>query len=182
MEGSKALSGESIFTIKKELDQNVREAEFVEREQFIGLIVGPDQFLLPISSISEIMMLPPITYLPQAPRFVEGVINLRGTILPAINLRKMFGMTRADPTMGSRIIIARHDDIIVGLLVDGISSVESLLPTEVEENVLTNKVLGLDLLGRLSKKQDKVRGILDIAKIVKAIRGTNSDDEEDEAA
>lgn len=172
----------SIFAIKADLNAERKEVQFVEREQFIGLLINAEQFLLPMSVVSEIMMLPHITYLPQAPKYIEGVINLRGTILPAINLRKMLGMERSQPTLACRIIICRHLDVIFGILVDGITSVEALLPVEIEDNPMTGKLQGIDMLGRLSKKNEMVRGIFDIVKLLEIIGGEKLTSTEGEVA
>lgn len=171
MHPARNQSENSIFAVKADLNDHQQEVNFVEREQFIGLLVDAEQFLLPMKSVSEIMMLPHITYLPQAPKFIEGVINLRGTILPAINLRKMLGMQRGIPTASCRIIICRHEDITFGILVDGITSVEALLPAEIEDNSMASKVLGMDMFGRLSKRNENVRGIFDVVKLLEVIGG-----------
>ena len=66
---------DSIFAIHGDLDGE-KLSEFQEREQFIGLSIGTEEFLLPIAVVREIIMLPPITFVPNAPEYVEGVINL----------------------------------------------------------------------------------------------------------
>ena len=90
-----------MFTIHGELDGE-KVSEFQEREQFIGLFVGKEEFLLPIASVREIIMLPPITYVPNSSEFVDGVINLRGTILPAVNMRKMLDIERGETDCAHR--------------------------------------------------------------------------------
>src|SRR5689334_15132593 len=97
---------DGLFAVHGNLDGG-KDAEFVEREQFIGLIIGKEEFLLSIVVVHEINMLMPITYVPFAPQFVDGVINLRGKILPAINMRKLMGVERGQITPTTRIIIVR---------------------------------------------------------------------------
>ncbi len=154
-----------LFAIRGSLDGEV-EKEFTEKEQFIGLKISEEVFFLPISVVNEIIMLPIITYVPQSPNFIEGVINLRGTILPAINVRKMMGLHRGEVTSSTRTIIVRHENMPFGLIVDGITYVVSLLPSEIENQSLPGKNLGTDLITRISKFEDKVIGILDLSKIV----------------
>jgi purine-binding chemotaxis protein CheW len=156
---------EGLFAIRGTLDGEA-EPEFSEREQYIGLIVASEVFLLQIAAVSEIVMLEPIRFVPRAPRFIEGVVNLRGNILPAINLRKMLGLPRGEVTSSTRIVIVRHDVHMFGLLVDGISTVTALLPSEIEEKSLVGKGQGADLINRISKRQEKVHGILDMDKIL----------------
>jgi purine-binding chemotaxis protein CheW len=176
--GHENESGSGLFAIRGSLDGAI-ERDHSEKEQFIGLKIGGEVFFLAISVVSEIIMLPPITYVPQAARFIEGVINLRGTILPAINLRKMMGIERAAITSGARIIVIRYDNMPAGLIVDGITFVVSLLPTEIETQSLPGKGTGTDLIDRIGKYEDKIIAILDLPKIVStAAEGRLTDDEE----
>lgn len=170
----------ALFAIHGDLDGE-KKSEFQEREQFIGLVVGKEEFLLPIAVVSEIIMLSPITFVPNAPQFVDGVINLRGKIIPAINMRKMMGMPRGEPKAASRIIIARQDDITFGMLVDGITYVVALLPTEIEHQSLPGKSSGADYLGGVAKHGQKIQGIIDQARVLRSAAGSALDDEAAEA-
>jgi purine-binding chemotaxis protein CheW len=158
-------SDEGLFAIRGNLDGD-SQLEFSEKEQFLGLIVTSEVFLLHISSVNEIVMLEPIRYVPGAPKFVEGVVNLRGTILPVLNLRRMFGHARGDVTPATRIVIVQAGSQAIGLLVDGISTVFALLPSEMAEHVFTGKGAGVDLISKVSKHHDRILGILDLDKIV----------------
>lgn len=167
-----------IFAIHGDLDGE-QVTEFQEREQFIGLIVAKEEFLLPISEVREIIMLTPITFVPNAPDHVDGVINLRGTIIPAINMRKLMGLPRGQASVSTRIIITRFEGVTFGLLVDGITYVVSLLPSEVENQALPGKGTGAEFIGRVSKQGNKICGILDLARIVKNVAGTLDTDDAD---
>lgn len=159
-------TSEGIFAIHGDLDGEQKN-EFQEREQFIGLIVGEEEFLLPIATVHEIIMQPPITFVPNAPAHIEGVINLRGTILPAISLRKLMEMPHRKPSPSSRIVIVRFESVTFGLLVDGITYVVSLLPSEIESQTLPGQGPRSECLGGLSKRDGKVIGIIDLSRILK---------------
>lgn len=169
----------SIFAIHGDLDGEKQE-DFQEREQFIGLLIGSEEFMLPISAVREIIMLTPITFVPNSPEYVDGVINLRGTILPALNLRKMMGFARGDTTGSARIIIARFEGVTFGLLVDGITYVVALLPSEIENQTPPGKGSGAEFIGSMSKQGNKICGILDLQRILKNTVG-NLLDEDDNA-
>ncbi len=156
---------EGLFAIRGNLDGE-GEPEFSEREQFIGLIVNSEVFYLHISYVNEIVMLEPIRFVPKAPKYIEGVVNLRGNILPAINLRKMMGHPRGQASPSTRIVIIKHDNQLAGLLVDGISTVVGLLPSEIEERSITAKGTSADLVGSMSKRQDQIIGIFDLDRIM----------------
>jgi purine-binding chemotaxis protein CheW len=156
---------EGIFAIRGKIDGD-NEPEFSEREQLIGLNIANEVFLLDITYVNEIVMLEPIRYVPRAPKYIEGVVNLRGIILPTINMRKMLGHPRGEVSLATRIVIVKYDSQLIGLLVDGISTVVALLPSEIEEKTLAGKGLGMDLISKISKRQDQILGILDLEKIL----------------
>ena len=177
-----------LFAIRKSLDGE-QSAEFVDKEQFIGIKIGKEEFLLTISVVNEIIMLPTITYVPNSPKFVEGVVNLRGTILPVINIRKMMGLSKGEVTGTTRIIICKDDSVNfkVGLLVDAITFVVALLPDEIVRQSLPAGTSDADLISGISKSGSKVVGIVDLPKILTvAADGKNLSDDEmqahDEAA
>ena len=156
-----------LFAIRKSLDGE-QSAEFVDKMQFIGIRIAGEEFLLSIDYINEIIMLPNITYVPNSAKYVEGVINLRGTILPVINVRKMMGMKRGEPSAATRIIICKDErlNIKVGLLVDSITFVVALLPDEIDASAPPSAASGHELLNGVSKHGSGVSGVLDLDKIL----------------
>lgn len=155
----------SMFSVRGELG-GPKEAEFVPYKQFIGLLIAGEEFLLPIEVTNEIIMMHGLTFVPRAPKFVEGVINLRGTILPAINLRKMLGVNDAQFHGQCRIIIARCEKVTVGLIVDGITYVVALSQDQLQNQSLHTKGTGSELISMISKRGNQINGVLDIAKIL----------------
>ncbi len=173
----------SMFTVRGELDGDQREQGFTHASQFIGLMIDKEEFLLPIEATNEIIMMHQMTFVPRAPKFIDGVINLRGTILPAINLRKMLGVALEQFSGQCRIIIARCENVTVGLIVDGITYVVALGPEQLQIQSLPNKGTGSDLVSMISKRGKQINGILDIAKIVAATGiSFHEDENSDEAA
>jgi purine-binding chemotaxis protein CheW len=176
-------AGSGLFTIRGELDGE-EQHEFVDAQQFIGLIVADEEFLLPIDKVSEIIMIGSITYVPQGPKHVEGVINLRGQIIPAISLRSLMDQPTAASTSSNRIIIARVDEAQIGLIVDAITYVVSVPKTEVVANALARQGTRSELISEIAKRGDQLNGILDILKVVLTVNGGKSlsEDDEEEAA
>jgi purine-binding chemotaxis protein CheW len=173
----------SLFAIHGTLDGEKPDSFKEDRDQFIGCIVGAEEFLLPIAEVREIIMLPAITFVPYAPEMVDGVINLRGTILPAINLRKLLGVARGEVNGAARIILVRQEGVSFGLLVDGITYVIALAESEIERQSLPGKGPGDGLIGSIAKQGPKVRGILDPLRILRAVSPTlGAPAEEGEAA
>ena len=91
--------------------------------QLVTFCLGEEEFGVDILIVSEIIRLVQITPVPHAPLFIEGVINLRGRVLPVVGLRKRFGMHEIDLTEKTRIIVMVWDQQLVGFLVDSVSEV-----------------------------------------------------------
>jgi purine-binding chemotaxis protein CheW len=95
----------------------------MEENQIVVCELKEELYGLDISRVYEIIRLQPITVVPQAPSYVEGVINLRGRIVPIVDLAVRFGLSHSKATKASRIVVAGAGDIRVGLIVDGVSEV-----------------------------------------------------------
>lgn len=91
--------------------------------ELIAFHLGDQEFCVDIMSVREIRGWTPATPLPRAPSCVLGVINLRGAILPIVDLGARLGFALADPTARHAIIVAQVEDQVVGLLVDGVSDI-----------------------------------------------------------
>ena len=100
--------------------------------QIVGFRVGRETFGVPISLVHEIVRLPDITAVPEAPDYVEGVINLRGKIISVIDLRKRFGERQITPNKKNRILVVEVDGKMVGLIVDAASEVLKVPATEID--------------------------------------------------
>ena len=122
----------------------------------VGFRVGKETFGVPISLVHEIVRVPEITAVPDAPTCVEGVINLRGRIISVVDLRKRFGEKEITRNKKNRILVAEVDGKLVGLVVDAASEVIKLpasdvdKPPQVYEDNEINYVTGVGKLnGRL---------------------------------
>ncbi len=103
-----------------------------EQQQMVGFRVGPETFAVPIALVHEIVRLPRITAVPEAPTHIEGVMNLRGKIIPVVDLRKRFGDPDPKPDRRNRVIVAELDGRKFGLIVDAASEVLKIAPSQVE--------------------------------------------------
>lgn len=95
-------------------------------EQLVTFSLGSEEFGVDIMRVQEIIRIPPITRVPKAPSYVEGVINLRGNVIPVISLRSRFGMTRVEETDLSRIIVLQVQNKVFGIRVDAVTEVMRL--------------------------------------------------------
>lgn len=95
----------------------------IDEIQLVVFELGDERYGLDIATVYEIIRHQPVTAVPQAPAFVEGVINLRGRIIPVVDLRDRFGMAAGSITKASRIVVCEAAGTRVGLVVDGVSEV-----------------------------------------------------------
>ena len=93
-------------------------------EQFIVFKLGAQEYGLPISAVAEIARVPEqITRMPKAPAFIDGIVNLRGTVLPIVDLRRRFGLVSGETTSGRRILVLAAGGVPTGFVVDSVSEV-----------------------------------------------------------
>jgi purine-binding chemotaxis protein CheW len=100
--------------------------------QVVGFRIGSETFGVLIASVREIVRVPEITAVPSAPETVEGVINLRGKIIPVMDLRKRFGHFDVQPDKKNRILVVELDNKLVGLIVNAASEVLKIPPSDIE--------------------------------------------------
>ena len=95
-----------------------------EEVQFLVFRLGDEEFALPIGAVDEVARVPDrITRLPKTPKFLEGVVNLRGEVLPVVDQRRRFDMPKFDRAEGQRLVVVRTDKRRAGLIVDSVSEV-----------------------------------------------------------
>ena len=91
--------------------------------QVVSFEIGTEEYAVDILEVQEIIRMVEITQVPKAPHFVEGVINLRGKVIPIVDLRLRFGLSAAERTKDTRIVVVDVSRIILGFIVDSVSEV-----------------------------------------------------------
>ncbi len=134
--------------------------------QLVVFVMESEEFACGINSVREVLKMIRVTPLPRSLDFVEGVINMRGDVIPVIDLRKRFGLPEAERTDESRIIIVEVEERMVGLIVDSVSEVISLENKQIQE--APNQVAGekTDLITGVGKVGDRMLIILDLDRIL----------------
>jgi purine-binding chemotaxis protein CheW len=100
--------------------------------QVVGFRIGTETYGVRIGSVREIVRVPDITSVPSAPDLIEGVINLRGKIIPVMDLRKRFGQSDIVPNKKNRILVVELDNKLLGLIVNAASEVLKIPPADIE--------------------------------------------------
>ncbi|MDH5465334.1 MAG: chemotaxis protein CheW, partial [Thiovulaceae bacterium] len=114
------MSNQLQQIIQKQKSQSeVEDPDAIEEVlQLVGFIVGEEEFTVPILSIQEIIKPIEFTRVPHTPDYVLGVFNLRGTVIPLIDLRSKFGMNSENQTSDTRYIVMKNDQEIAGFVID----------------------------------------------------------------
>ncbi len=94
-----------------------------ELRQFISFSVGDEEYGLELLRVKEVIRVREITWLPKAPSFVKGIINLRGDVIPIIDLRDKFGLEAKEATAMTRVIVVEVEGKLMGMVVDSASQV-----------------------------------------------------------
>ncbi|MBM7865851.1 chemotaxis protein [Heliobacterium gestii] len=105
----------------------------IEEEQLVAFRLGKEEFAIQITDVQEINRMTQVTQMPGAPSYVEGLVNLRGNIIPALNLRRRFGMAERDHDDATRIIIVDVGQRKTGIIVDAVTEVLRFERSLVEE-------------------------------------------------
>jgi purine-binding chemotaxis protein CheW len=144
--------------------------------KYLTFTLAGEVFGLPILKVREIIGLMDITPVPHAPAHVRGVINLRGKVIPVVDLRRQFGMAAVEAHERNCIIVvdvlARGRLVNVGILVDGVSEVLDIASADIEPPPLFGNGLNTDFILGLAKAGGTVKILLAIEQILAPNEGT----------
>ena len=135
--------------------------------QVVGFYIGTDEYALNIAKVREIQAMTDIRKMPKAPSFVEGVINLRGHIVPIIDLRKRFDLPPLADHHQSKILIVDFNRNLVGMVVDNVSEVIRLFSDQIERapDVFSYNI-GSQYVQGVAKLEERLIVLLDIEKLL----------------
>ncbi len=132
----------------------------------VGFRVGRETYGVPITSLHEIVRVPEITAVPDAPDYMEGVINLRGKIVSVIDLRKRLGEKNVNSGKRNRILVVEHNGRLSGMIVDSASEVLKIPASDVEPSPTALHEGGLNCVTGLGKHKGRLIVLLDMTKLL----------------
>ncbi len=151
------------------MDQAVK-AMADKEGKYLTFSLAEEEYGISILKIKEIIGMMPITTVPQTPEFVKGVINLRGKVIPVIDLRLRFGMDSIDYTERTCIIVVEIDGsavtVQIGIVVDAVSEVLNVNAEDVEETPTFGAKLNTDYILGMAKMEGGVKILLDIDRVL----------------
>jgi purine-binding chemotaxis protein CheW len=130
--------------------------------QYLTFQLMSEQYGVPIATVREINRVGEITPVPKTPDFVKGVMNLRGKIIPVINLRVRFGMQSIDYTRDTCIIVIDTDFGQVGMIVDAVREVADLTQQQIEPPPVLGNEKALAFIRGMGKLEDRVIILVDV--------------------
>ncbi len=138
-----------------------------ETVQVIVFKLGEERYGVDISQVREIIRPSQITKIPNAPEFVEGVINLRGQITTIVNLRKRFGLPPKPIDNDTRIIVVEYENAVIGMMVDTVSEVKYLAQKDIEAlpSIITSREEAKFLKG-VGKLPDGLLILIDLNRVL----------------
>jgi purine-binding chemotaxis protein CheW len=133
--------------------------------QLVTFGLGSEEFAVDILAVQEINRMMTLTRVPQSPVEVEGVINLRGKIIPVVDLRKRFGMAASERSDQSRIIVVEVHGRVIGFIVDRVSEVLRISSRIVEPAPSMVCSVDSDFIAGVGKLEDRLLILLDLSKL-----------------
>ena len=134
--------------------------------KYLTFKLGAEEYGLGILKVREIIGLMDITAVPRTPAYIRGVINLRGKVIPVVDLRAKFGMPSAEDTDETCIIVVDVGETEMGTIVDEVSEVLDIEENEIEDAPSFGANTNTDFILGMGKTKDRVTILLDIAKVL----------------
>lgn len=134
--------------------------------KIVSFKLGEEEYGLDINHVQSIELINHITRIPNAPKYVKGVINLRGNVNPIIDLRCMLNLGQADYTENTRVMITKYEDIELGLIVDETSDVIDVEPEAIE--MVSSSNFDSEYFGGIAKIEGRLIILLKLAELMKS--------------
>lgn len=144
-----------------------KRTESDEILQLVSFKIGEEEFGVNILKVQEINRMLQITKVPNAPSFVEGVVNLRGKVIPIIDLRSRLNMARIESDNKTRIVVVEIDGKIVGFIVDEVSEVLRIPRSITEAPPAIVSGIDSDYITAVGKLEDRLLILLDLDRVLK---------------
>lgn len=143
-----------------------------ETTQYLTFKLEEELFALDIGKVREVLDFTTITKVPRTPDYMRGVINLRGSVVPVVDLRLKFGMVQAEKTVNTCVIIVEvelgGEKVVMGAMADAVQEVLDLEPDQIEPAPRIGTRLNTDFIKGMGKHADQFIIILDIDKVFTA--------------
>ncbi|MBU2513008.1 chemotaxis protein CheW [bacterium] len=141
-------------------------AEDTQKDKYLSFRIGDETYGVSIEYVTEIIVIQKITEVPDTPPFVKGVINLRGKVIPVIDIRHRFGMKSRDYDERTCIIVVDYTETAVGMIVDTVNEVVDIPESQVDQTPRTHSGTESTYIQGMGKIGKKVMIILNLEKVL----------------
>ncbi len=152
-------------TTTKQVEQQ-QSGPKIKGGKFLTFFLGEEEYAIEILKVQEIIGLMSITPVPNMPSYIRGVLNLRGKIVPVMNLRTRFGLEKVEDTDETCIIVIQHEEYLMGVLVDKVSEVVDIETEAIEDIPSVGAGEQSKYLAGIGKVDDSVKMIIEVHKVL----------------
>ena len=143
--------------------------EITETRQYLTFKLGQEIFATDVAKVREVLDLTTITAIPRTPEFMSGVINLRGSVVPVVDLRLCFGMTRTESTRNTCIVVVEvmleSEPVVIGALADSVEEVIDMEPEQIQPAPRIGTQIRTDFIKGMGRRDTQFIMILDIDRV-----------------
>jgi purine-binding chemotaxis protein CheW len=147
-------------------------SEITETRQYLTFRLANEIFATDVAKVREILDLTPITAIPRTPEFMSGVINLRGSVVPVVDFRLCFGMSKTETTRNTCIVVVEvmldNEPTVIGALADSVEEVIDLEPDQIQPPPRIGHQIRTDFIRGMGKRDPQFIMILDIDRVFSA--------------
>lgn len=158
--GGTSIASESVHTDSRNQKDDREDC------QFVTCCVDREELAIDILSVQEINRMVDVTRVPKAPPFVEGVINLRGRIIPVLDLRRRLGISGTTHTARSRTVVVKVHGRVVGLIVDSVSEVLRIPKQCIEPPPSVGSLVGAEFIAGVGRINERLLTVLDLNRLL----------------
>jgi purine-binding chemotaxis protein CheW len=161
----KNMSNDANF---QEILENNNQSAFenIPSEKYLTFFINGQLYAIPSSEVVEIIRMQPITFMPKLPAFVKGVINLRGKIVPLVDLRLKFDLEERAYDDHTSIIVIEHGELIIGFIVDTVNDVTDIAEDQISDAPKLARNEGGNYVCGIVHLEKNVALLLDIMKVL----------------
>jgi len=141
--------------------------------KYLTFFLGGETYGIPVLKVREIISMLPITQVPQVPAYMKGVINLRGKVIPVVDLRAKFSMSEAEATASTCIVVVQIHGLdnhikLIGLIVDAVEEVANIAQADIEPTPDFGGSISVQYILGMAKIKGAVKSLIDIDQIIAA--------------
>lgn len=137
-----------------------------DERQYVSFVLAEEEYGVPIVKVQEIIRFTQLTRVPHTSEFLEGVLNLRGRVIPVIDLRRRFALPEAERDRNTRIVVVEVEGRTVGVIVDGVSEVLQISKADIEPPPPLGTRVRTDFIEGMGKVGDRLVILLEIDKML----------------